>query len=221
MAFWRLDPLDADDINAIDDDCSTYGDQEDECETLKVRQAYNTLVVYYHYFADNPNDIWEGQSRIIRYSLPKYTGDIGNLTQRSGYADPTLPIAGSTPERFNSFQTWEKGSGNTDGEAPTLVDFVASPNAVTNTCDIDKDGTADPVNLSQPFPAVSNSFYVCTRSGTTATPSVQTNQSVVVYLQGNAEDGSAAVNAAVSDDSRFPRLETEVFVRGVLEKLPE
>lgn len=220
VAFWRFDPLSAQDIVDLGD-CSTKGAKEEECDTLKVRQAYYTLVVYLHQSNNDPNDIWEGQARIIRYSLPKYVGNVANLNPRSGYADPTLPIAGSDPERFNSFQDWEKGSGDTEGLKPTLVDFVALPNSVDNNCDVDKNGVPDQPDLSQPFPATSDSFYVCTRSGATATATVQTNQSVIIYLRGDAEAGSAAVNSSVSENSRFPTLETEVFIRGVLEKLPE
>lgn len=219
LAFWRLDPLDAEDIDDLGD-CGSKGEQEEECSTLKVRQAYYTLVVYYH-VQNQGDDIWDGQSRIVRYSLPKYTGDVADLNIRPGYADPTLPIPDSNPQRFNTFQDWEKGAGDTEGEKPTLVDYVNLPNDATNTCDVDKDGTADSVDLSQPFPATSDSFYVCVRSGATATETAQTNQSIVVYLQGNAEAGSAAVNASVSENSRLPRLETEVLIRGVIEKLPE
>lgn len=223
LAFWRLDPLDADDINSIND-CDTYGDQEDECATLKVRQAYYTLVVYLQEPNNDPDGIWEGPSRIIRYSLPKYTGNIANLEQRDGYADPTLPIPGSSPQRFNSFDEWES-SGATEGETPVLVDYVNAPNDADNTCDVDKDGNPDPDTLSRPFPATSDSFYACVRTGTiTVGPddeTSQTNQSIIVYLQGNAEADSGAVNASVSENSRFPRLESEVFVRGVLEELSE
>ena len=222
IAFWRLDPLDEGDINSIGA-CSGKGAQEDECSTLKVRQAYYTLVVYLHQ-TNAPDSIWGGPSRIIRYSLPKYTGDIANLNQRAGYADPTLPIVGSNPQIFNSFESWVS-SGNTDGEQPVLVDYVNLPNSINNTCDVDKDGTPDANTLSRPFPATSNSFYVCVRTGsialTGASDPTQTNQSIIVYLQGNAEAGSAAVNNAVSANSRLPRLESEVFVRGVLEEFEE
>jgi hypothetical protein len=212
LAFWRLDPVD--DVSAIGD-CSTKGKKENECLALKVRQATYTLVVYLHQ-ANTGNDIWQGQSRIIRYSLPKYQGDIANLDQRGGYRDPSLPGLGTG----NTFPGWQV-DGSPEGDSAVLVDYVSAPNAIDNTCDLDKDGVDDGPALSEAFPPTSNSFYTCIRNREDAT-GAETNQSLVVYLQGNAtDDGATFVTGPISDQSRLPRLESEVLIRGVIEKKAE
>jgi len=208
LAFWRLDPID---ISALDCD-SVPNDKKSECEALTVRHSMYTLVVYLQQ-TNTTNDIWEGPTRVIRYELPKYTsGGLSNLTVRPGYADPSL--------RTNSFDSWTKGSGTTSGNKAVLTDYVDAPNnnSNVNACPNNTDYTVTP--------ATSDNFYVCVRTGDTPDPNnpdetVRTNQSLVVYLRGNATADRSSIFGPSSQASRLPTLESEVLIRGVIEKEPD
>jgi prepilin-type N-terminal cleavage/methylation domain-containing protein len=136
LAFWRLDPVDPDnDFWDIEDCEDTFGDEdkENECNTLKLRQSYYTLVIYLQE-ENEDDDLWGGPSRIIRYELPKYSAnDIETLTQRIGYSDPT---------GCSSFAGWTRPDadcdadnvGETDPNIAVLTDYVnASPDGFSAT----------------------------------------------------------------------------------------
>jgi hypothetical protein len=211
LAFWRLDPVDISDIPAT---CS--GTTKNECEALKIRHNTYTLVVYLQE-TNAPGDIWEGPSRIIRYELPKYSR-LSDLTQTPGYVDPTLPHpAADTDDTYepHGFTTWFSAkSENTRGSSAVLTDFVDGDTTGTTTCP-----TADYTRT----PATSDSFFACVRSGEITVDAVtsRTNQSLVLFLTGNADNGNTAALGLASDSSRTPTLESEVFIRGVLEKAPD
>jgi len=217
LAFWRLDPVDTEDLECDDDNRA-------ECETLLVRQSAYTLVVYFQTDDNTDSPIWEGESRIIRYQLPKYgsgADDIENLNQRPGYLDPSL--------EETDFDGWTKQTGeNTDGIAQALTDFVSRPDAIS-AADLRPcpgDDPDDPNDIIR-TPTLSNSFYVCVRSGETEITAEgfnegllnRTNQSVFIALTGNAaRGGNDILVGSSSDASRLPTLESEVFIRGVIEK---
>ena len=222
LAFWRLDPLDPSNpkVKALfDKDCSSFTTvaERAECNTLKIRQGSYTLVVY----AQQPNtgnDIWGGKSRIVRYELPKYvSGKIDNLEKTPGYSEPTGvftdgPLAGR-PKRFD---LWAKGTGDTKGNFVVLTDFVDESRAnVTSDCRAGYTKT----------PADANNFYVCVQQGTSqlneddARLTTGSNQTLIVFLRGNASTENSGF-ATFSDTGRLPTLESEVLIRGVLDKRP-
>jgi len=223
FAFWRLDPLNQAQLQQLEADCSDYATDADEqeCGALKIRQSYYTLVVYVQ--EDNQTgDLWQGQSRIIRYELPKYNlSNLATLEKRDGYADPTLITGG--------FRNWTKDAGETtNGNAAVLTDYVNIENTVANACPEDTDTTPNNDPNNEPYtrlPADSDSFYVCIRTGEVTDNDgvivAGTNQSVIVYLTGNATDGNTGlIGGPFSEASRLPTLESEVLIRGVIEKLP-
>jgi prepilin-type N-terminal cleavage/methylation domain-containing protein len=204
LAFWRLDPVDTSEIGNTA--CTA---KEAECATLKVRQSAYTLVVYLQ--EQNPGgSIWGGPSRIIRYELPKYS-DVANLTQRKGYSDPTL---------CNSFENWvgpstdcDSGNvGTTQGVSAVLTDYVDSINNASEAC---------PSGYLR-TPSTSTSFYTCVRSGALGEDpdregtQANTNQTLLVYLRGNATDGRDGLLNTFNEEGRLPTLESEVLIRGVL-----
>jgi prepilin-type N-terminal cleavage/methylation domain-containing protein len=216
LAFWRLDPVDTTGL-----DCSSFtanSAEEAECTTLEVRQSAYTLVVYFQSNDNADNEIWEGRTRIMRYQLPKYTATgVTTLTQRDGYQDPSL--------EDTDFANWTKDPGETtDGDLQVLTDFVAAVNTNAPACpDLDGDNSTTEYERT---PAASDSFYVCARSGDVDAEvagfeqlNARTNQSVILYLTGDASRGDNDVLTSASNDaSRLPTLESEVLIRGVIEK---
>ncbi len=212
LAFWRLDPIDPSDPNTtalFNKVCSTAftGQNIKECETLKVRQGYYTLVVY----AQQPNTgsgtLWGGKSRIVRYELPRYTSaNLPNLVDSDGYAEPT--------GRTNSFTNWKKGTGTTKGNLVVLTDYLDDPvQGVSPTC---------PANY-RASPVDKDNFYACVRLNTTEEGengiTTGTNQTLVVFLRGNATAEKAGF-VTFSEAGRLPTLKSEVLIRGVLDKQP-
>jgi len=219
LAFWRLDPVNTTGLECDDDNRA-------ECEALQVRQSAYTLVVYFQTNDNDDSPIWEGDSRIIRYQLPKYeSGEdaIEELERRNGYRDPSL--------NETSFESWQSG-GVTDGDSQVLVDFVSRPDntisaADSRLCLWDDPDNPDDDDLFVRTPTLSNSFYVCVRSGATDQEVAgfndgllnRTNQSVFIALTGNAARGENDVLVGASSDAtRLPTLESEVLIRGVIEK---
>lgn len=205
LAFWRLDPVNTAGLPA---DCSTTSN-EAECTTLKVRQSAYTLVVYFQTNDNTDSPIWEGDSRIIRYQLPKYS-NVATLASRAGYEDPSL--------ENTTFASWARNGASTDGESQTLTDFVSLPDSGTTAC---------PAGDFVRTPATSDSFYVCVRSGEAASSAEgfdeellnRTNQSVFIALRGNAARANNDVLVGQSGEAgRLPTLESEVLIRGVIEK---
>lgn len=199
LAFWRLAPVDTSDL-----DCSRFTDtQLEECTALRVRQNTYNLVVYIQQ-ENNGNSLWRGPSRIVRYELPKYqnAANLANLVQTPTYDDPS--------QRTNSFETWTARAGTRTGYSPpVLVDYVDAIN------DVELDASKCPLGYGAAT-ETSDSFYAClpTDAGV-----VDRNQSLRVYLRGNASD--ALSMATFNDAGKLPALESEVLVRGVIGKTPE
>ncbi|WOD38701.1 type II secretion system protein [Nodosilinea sp. E11] len=197
LAFWRLKPIN---VAALPATCPVA--QKEECETLKVRQNVYDLVIYFHRANDDSN-LWSGPRRIIRYELSNYS-NLGNLTPTSGYSDPSKP--------GNDFAGWERGPGNTRGNAVVLTDFIDNHSATV--------AVACPTGLV-PSPAnaatTSNNFFICVREPDVAGNAL--NQSLYMFLRGStATGGVTAVFGPTSQGSSLPTLSTEVQVRGVVEK---
>ncbi|MGB3308970.1 MAG: prepilin-type N-terminal cleavage/methylation domain-containing protein [Nodosilinea sp.] len=199
LAFWRLKPID---VGQLPDPCA--GATEEICETLKVRQNVYDLVVYFH--RDNTDStIWSGPGRIIRYELTNYS-NLNNLTLTDGYSDPSAPN--------NDFGSWVKGPDDTDGNAVVLTDYIDihDPNISNVACPSGL--TASPDALTD-----SNNFFVCVREGLVGESNL--NQSLYVSLRGstvNPNPGTTVVFGPSSNASSLPTINTEVQVRGVIEK---
>ncbi|WP_035985802.1 PilW family protein [Leptolyngbya sp. KIOST-1] len=214
LAFWRLDPLDPTNANVrtfFNTACSATftGARLNECNTLRLRQGYYTLVVYAQQ-QNTGNDIWGGRSRIIRYELPKYTaGGLANLNITPGYAEPT----GTT----NNFANWTS-AGNTPRNISVLTDFVDNTDANQATTGLCPDGYLQ-------TPANANNFYACVLEGTTranpndAALTTGSNQTLIVFLRGNADTQNSALGS-FSQAGALPTLRSEVLIRGVLDKQP-
>jgi prepilin-type N-terminal cleavage/methylation domain-containing protein len=212
LAFWRFDPVDVGQITTAA--CTS---KSAECNTLRVRQGTYSLVLYLQQ-QNAASDIWGGKSRILRYELSKYS-NIRTLQQRRGYSDPSGAC--------NSFRYWSKppgrdssnpcDSGNTGTPASSvlvLTDYVNLPDTPTAQ-------TLCPTGYTQ-TPAIPKSFHVCVSSGTATAGATGANQVVRVYLQGSVYEpnNQTAPLGFLARASSLPTLESEILVRGVLDKNP-
>ncbi|MGF1569118.1 MAG: prepilin-type N-terminal cleavage/methylation domain-containing protein [Nodosilinea sp.] len=230
LAFWRLDPINLENTNNFwKNSCSTAFSgtsakqvaKRSECETLKLRQSFYTLVVYLQQ-NNKDGELWEGPSRILRYELPKYSSkpNITSLTQTQGYWDPTA--------KDNSFLDWSKAStavdetvtpGSTSGNVAVLTDYVDSLGNDPSTA------SACPIGYFA-TPAQSNSFYACVSNEAAQAAAVLdpnaipsgTNQSLLIFLRGNATEGRPGLVNTFSEAGRTPTLEAEILIRGILDK---
>ena len=225
IAFWRLDPIDMADLpanpatyNAADPDgcVGEFGansNEAAECSALKLRQSTPSLVVYLQ-VANDGTTVWDGPSRIIRYELPKYS-DVTTLTPTSGYDDPTVDDPAIDDE---DFADWVVGAGTPAGNVAVLTDHVTAVNGDATACPGDTgDPTVDPYAR---LPAASDSFYICARTGDDADAAGVriggSNQSLIVYLTGDVNNEPSTF--ATNDASKLPTIQSEVLVRGVIEK---
>jgi len=220
LAFWRIDP-----VEENIPDC-TMGDAalQLRCQVLAVRQSAYTLVVYSQKENDG-NTNWPGQSRIIRYELSMYE-DVSTLDVRDGYRDPTDPDDDLAP-----FNVWE-ADGVPDGNADVLVDYVQGPSASSlNRVPLtDAGGACTGYGLDNSTPPVplytivpsdaannnNNSFFACVRNPVLDTGGTGT-QDIYLFLRGNMQGVSGGVTTA-SEQSSIPILETQVLIKGVVDK---
>lgn len=232
LAFWRIDPLE----DSLPDCTTVAADKTLDCELLSIRQAAYTLIVY----VQRPNDTngnWPGQSRIIRYELPKYIGNVSNLDRRPGYRDPTDP-----EDEDAEFGSWKHFDGeDPQGNSDVLVDYVQAPTFATpvplnraplsdsriaNTpcSDYGLDRNNDPLYLVSPPNAdvnTNNTFFTCIRRpalDSSALAANNGNQDVYIFLRGNVREASGSGVVFFSEESSLPILETQVLVRGVIDK---
>ncbi len=230
LAFWRIDPID----NGFPNCATGTPAFIQECQLLRIRQATYSLVVYVQRVNDG-NQNWPGQSRIIRYELSKYSNR-ATLTLRPGYRDPTTPTDADAP-----FEVWRTGNGAPRGSASVLVDYIQAPQSfplnrapLSNSCQgYGSDTNGNPLYSIVPSDATistNNSFFACVRN--TIVGGGQTNrgsQDLYLFLRGNVQSvvGGAGSysnnynNASVrgySDETSLPILETQVLVKGVINK---
>lgn len=213
LAFWRFDPVDVGQITT-----AACNSKETECNTLRVRQGTYTLVLYLQQ-QNAANDIWGGKSRILRYELSKYS-NLSTLQQRKGYSDPG--------GNCNSFRHWSKPPGRDTGDpcdpgntgtpassVLVLTDYVNRPDTPTAQ-------TLCPTGYIQ-TPAIPKSFHVCVSSGTATPGAAGANQVVRVYLQGSVYEPNNQTSPLgfLAQASSLPTLESEILVRGVLDKNPQ
>ncbi len=223
LAFWRIDP-----ITTVFPTCASTATTaaqvaiKQQCDALKIRQAAYTLVVYVQK-VNNSNSNWPGQSRIIRYELPKYASSIpANLATRAGYRDPT-----DSTDPLASFEKWQR-NGTPAGSANVLVDYVQrptfSPAVALNRAPLSDAGGACQsygdysVVPSTATTMTNNTFFGCVRNpdigGVIGT---RGGQDVYIFLRGNVQSVNGGVRG-YSDQTSLPILETQVVVKGVVNK---
>ncbi len=211
IAFWKPQTVD---ISQLPSDCTTLVGKESECERLKLTQTTYTLVVYLQ--STENSDIWQGQSRIERYTLPKYSNaNLATLTPTQGYVDPN--------ENNNNFFIWpfDSKGNNLQVSVPAnvnsqvLVDFVDAPTNTVNTqlnCnDLSTSSVSYQETPDNSSSVQSKSFYTCV---TTTTGSTGTQQNVAIYLRGS----ELKKNETQFADTFRPVLQTQVTIGGVIGK---
>ena len=219
LAFWRIQPIDKDEMPGV---CSTTytsdADKKKACDTLTIRRAAYELVVYVQ--QTGPSPPWEGQSRISRYSLSQYK-DSKKLEKTLGYVDPGLQLS--------NFENWQKDSSETlpsNGSA-VLVDYIdqisTSPDVIECNDDLIPNSRPGDYTVSPPDVREGSSFFACIRDPSSLLQQdlqiARSNQDVYVFLRGDASARSSSL-APASETSRSPVLQTQVLIRGVVNKNP-
>ncbi len=224
LAFWRTVPLDD---AELPDDCSTAPD-EDTCLVARTRRASYSLVVYYQKHRDDgdANYPWRGESVLRRYELPQYA-DLSTFTETAGYADPVTTTN-------TAFEEWVPSDvpANVGGSSAVLVDFVQQTNTDAGnsidcrdlifdlnsplTGETDVNAAQYDYVLTPPNATNTAGFFACIRQPELA-DGFRTNQDVHLFLRGNAETDNRFLGPA-GEGSRFPILQTQVEVRGVIDE---
>lgn len=205
LAFWKVEPISE---AQLPSNCNSFSDdaKKSECAVLKQKRLAYTLVVYYQ--TKEPDSKWKGESRIIRYSLPKYT-NVANLTQTTGFVDPA---------EFNNFSKWPQYQGSgalptfaaTLSDLPVLVDFVDAPNStgITNMPTCATGYNRLPSNATE-----YNSFFICVRQK--GDDDVVNKQDILIYLRGNPKNRGILKTDVIT---ALPTQETRITLRGILDK---
>lgn len=244
LAFWKPESLSAQDHARLPANCTTLAaPQDDNCQALKLRQSYYSLVVYYAFVNvdDNPN--WPGLSRIIRYSLPQYTQTVlnaGTAVQTSGFSVPNndfgtwIPAAGQvTDGNWSVLVDYLDSSGSAYGPLvlpATVADLAATPPDLAGGCDEFGNGyvrspigNATPTNLT----GLSYSFIACV--GQPGVLGNGVNQDIVLLLRGNIKTAAQELSNPTPtwtpgntrpSSSVLPTLKSQVLVRGAANKNP-
>ncbi len=159
LVFWKTEKIeDKPELDYTVKQCedtftgTTDKDKEElaRCKNLLLKRSQYVLIAYYQ-STKNDNTVWEGNSRILRYRLPKYS----DLTKRDlktkitsinkGYVDPSSisnnftdwPIKDKGSSVEQNLQALNRGRPTALGDLPVLVDFIDSP---------DSDDFKDPKN---------------------------------------------------------------------------
>jgi prepilin-type N-terminal cleavage/methylation domain-containing protein len=242
LAFWKPEEIKD---NQMPDNCSTFpstasypNSSLQDCQDLLVKRRTYTLVVYLQ-STDNTDKRWPGKSRIVRYELPKYT-DSKKMLISQGYVDPydleerrTFQMWPINPNNGISLQPTNAG-GRPKNNTDVLVDFVDSPDAKLTEDKIQPPACPSSATVAAPdyirspvAQNTNNSFYACVRriipivkTGTDTSTSTNdltnVNQDVIIYLRGNAFG-----KQGIQNERNFrPVLQTQVLVRGVIDKNP-
>ncbi|MEO0985438.1 MAG: prepilin-type N-terminal cleavage/methylation domain-containing protein [Cyanobacteria bacterium J06639_14] len=222
LAFWRPDFV-TDDADLPPVAGCAYGtpsneltDAQQECQNLRQRRAYYTLVAYEAVpnTVDNPTGVWVGQARLVRHELPKYAdpSDIdSDLYDGDGPIDPE--------DGAVNFETWDPAGASFDGArnpSPVLVDYIVDPTPDPGESDRSC-RSADQLIRIPDDPTASRGFYTCIRVSDAAQTD---NQNLEIFIQGdpNLTDGQANAlgTGVVSSNSALPIINTNVFIQGVI-----
>ena len=226
LAFWKVSPISENQMPTADCDTAFPGaaniQRNRACLALRIRRASYNLVVYSQ--INGASDPWVGQSRISRYVLSQYA-DVSTVTQNPGYVDPGL--------QATSFEGWQTLPLLPGEELPrtssVLVDHIAGAGASANPVDcqaLTLSGSPNDYVLSPPNAPEDSSFFACIRDPNSITTVTQagvstsrSNQDVYLFLRGDTSGRSTSTSPA-SATSRSPMLQTQVLVRGLINKDP-
>lgn len=195
-----------------------------ECNLLINQRTMYVLVAYLQ--TTDPDPKWKGESRIVRYALPKYI-EPRRITRPAGFVDPA---------RFeNNFATWPEDSSGinqqtagiavgrpnpngTDQPKPqVLADFIDKPNRTQFQDASNPDLPPRPFDCPQGYLRTPrtfsshNSFFTCIRD---TAGELGANQDIIVYLRGNAQGRDNLTKTT----EYIPALEAQVTLRGVIDK---
>lgn len=206
IAFWKLDP--------IPQNCPANLPQ---CTNNRLAGRTYTLVVYY-LSKDNPNNVWKGKARILRYESAQFSTNGNSVTAAPGYVEP-FENNETNPRRWPLKPDGSSFPRNGfSGDTVALTDFVDLPEPgetpPTITCDTGAVKTPNDNTLNQYGFAGVRTFYACVRVSATSTGQ---NQKAILFLKGNAWGKSGIT----SKEEALPTLETQVTNRGVVDKLGE
>ncbi|MFG6103934.1 type II secretion system protein [Leptothoe sp. EHU-05/26/07-4] len=227
IAFWRTVPIEDD---VLPDTCTGSRREIEICRVAKTRRASYSLVVYYQKHRDDgaANYPWQGESVLRRYELPQYNP--GTLNVTTGYIEPIDLNNGET-----IFEEWTDivTTAISGGESAVLVDFVEEANIdgagaidcraliadfnspLTGEVDI----AADEYNyvLTPTDATEQTGFFACVRAPEPAGENFRATQDVYLFLRGDTRSASRFLGPA-SDNSIRPALQTQVKLRGVIDK---
>ncbi|MBE7385369.1 MAG: prepilin-type N-terminal cleavage/methylation domain-containing protein [Leptolyngbya sp. SIO1E4] len=219
LAFWRPDFEEDANLPA---DCGAFADDlEQQCLNLLERRGYYTLVAYEIVPNGEGDVVWDGQARLIRHELPKYT-DASTLEE--GYAGEG-PFNATGAADFLR-EPVAGNAGELGIQSAVLVDFVANPEDTAIDDDAPLCEATDLVRIPAD-PDTSRSFFACVRAavaGGTVEGS-RDNQNLELFLRGDFEprEGSSVGlgTAALNENSLLPTLRTGVFVQGIIGYNPD
>ncbi|NEZ56435.1 prepilin-type N-terminal cleavage/methylation domain-containing protein [Leptolyngbyaceae cyanobacterium CCMR0082] len=225
LAFWRTVPLDDD---VLPDTCTGNDDEMEICRVARTRRASYSLIVYYQQHRDDTDAdyVWKGPSVLRRYELPQYA-NLATFTETPGYADPIT-------DQATDFENWEPSTtpDAVGGNSVALVDFVeqADPGGTAVDCrnlvfGLNSRLTGENDNTNDVYDYVvtpenatdAAGFFACIRQPNLADGDFRTTQDVYLFLRGDVESENRFLGPA-SDGSRFPVLQTQVKLRGVINK---
>jgi len=234
LAFWKPESISPTDHARLPADCSTLNSNEEaNCEALKLRQSYYSLVVYFSLVNVDDNSNWPGLTRIVRYTLPQYTQtalNAGTAVETPGFTSPN-----------NDFLSWAPAAGvDTAGNWSVLVDYVDSTGSVAGplvapATATDLDGGCEefgegyvrsPMGVSAPMTLEGSSYSFLSCVGQPGILGNGLNQDVVVLLRGNIRTAAqelanpTPISSTATSNSVLPTLKSQVLVRGATNKNP-
>jgi prepilin-type N-terminal cleavage/methylation domain-containing protein len=209
LAFWKQQPF----PNWAREFCRSRTSAQTPGIACESGSSYS-LVVYSLSTANN-NNIWSANNaRITRYALTEFGSNQNEYTQ--GYVNPGL--------FGNNFANWPRDENGMDlrnqevrsgrptgelgGTVATLVDYVATQQGNGNPC---------PTNYTISPSGNPRSFYACVQRRVNSGD----NQDVVLFIRGsvNGRPGYTIAGFRETNDA-LPALETRVFTRGALGRIP-
>jgi prepilin-type N-terminal cleavage/methylation domain-containing protein len=210
LAFWRQHPFPA----WARDWCRTRTSDQTPGVACESGSSYSLVV--YSISTLNNNNIWSDNARITRYALTEFGSNANELTQ--GYVNPGLynnnfatwpfPLDDATNDLRQQTPRSGRPPGNLVGTPVTLVDYVNNNGRPTPSC---------PTGYT-PTPANNvRGFYACV----SRRMDTSENQDVILYVQGDVSGRPGyTIEGFRATNDTLPALETRVFTRGALRRLP-
>jgi prepilin-type N-terminal cleavage/methylation domain-containing protein len=227
LAFWKQQPF----PGWARELCRSRPPAQTQGIACESGSSYS-LVVYSLSSANN-NNIWSpNNARITRYAMTEFGSNQNDFTQ--GYVNPGL--------FRNNFATWPldngvdlrnqpmlsgRPTGELGGTVATLVDYVDRVAPAANngrqapSCPNGYDPTPSDAGIQAAAAPLRNvrSFYACVRRRV----NTGENQDVVLFVRGSVNGRPGYTIAGFAESSQrdtLPALETRVFTRGALGRIP-